>query len=623
MIANSFSGMCKALAPALGNHLWQSTLFAIAAGLLTLILRNNYARTRYLLWLTASVKFLIPFSCLSSLGSHIAWWHGSAGANSGLYIAMDQLSQPFSQSRISLISETTPAIRSASLLDLLPALLAAVWLCGIAVAVLAWYMRWRRISSVMREAVPQREGREAETLRRLEHAAGMSQQIEMRVSRTSLEPGVLGISHPILLLPTGITDRLTDGQLEGIITHELCHVRRRDNLAAVLHMFVEAVFWFHPLVWWIGARLIDERERACDEKVLSLGGDPQVYAEGILKVCEFYLESPLFCAAGVTGSNLTKRIEAIMVHRVPSNLGLGKKLFLSTMASLALVGPIVFGFFDATQSRADSKPQSTPSAVVAFAEATIKPNENDTPMAGFNIKGKPFSAVLSKPDRFMATNFTLRKLLRIAYGVQDPQLVGGPDWINSEKFDVDAKVDASLVEQLAKLSQQEAGLERGHMLQALLTDRFKLSLHREIRDLPTFALVVADGGPKFNLAKPGETYSNGPKGPGGRPVGTGYFEPEKGKLINQGQPIGALVSDLSGRLGQMVVDKTGLTGDFDFTLQWTVDPSKNADTDASAFLTAVQDQLGLKLERQSTPTEVLVIDHAEPISNSTSSQLRP
>ena len=102
--------------------------------------------------------------------------------------------------------------------------------------------------------------------------------------------------------------QLTPDQLEAVFAHELCHVRRRDNLTAALHMIVEAVFWFHPLVWWLGARMVDERERACDEDVLRLGGEPQVYAESVLKVCEFYLESPVACVAGVTGSNLQKRM---------------------------------------------------------------------------------------------------------------------------------------------------------------------------------------------------------------------------------------------------------------------------------------------------------------------------
>ena len=75
--------------------------------------------------------------------------------------------------------------------------------------------------------------------------------------------------HPVLLWPEGLSEKLDDAHLEAVIAHELCHVRRRDNLTAAVHMLVEAVFWFHPLVWWLGARLIDERERACDEEVFN------------------------------------------------------------------------------------------------------------------------------------------------------------------------------------------------------------------------------------------------------------------------------------------------------------------------------------------------------------------
>ena len=113
----------------------------------------------------------------------------------------------------------------------------------------------------------------------------------------------------MLLWPRSIGARLSDEQVEAILAHELAHVRRRDNLTAAIHMVVQSVFWFHPLVWWLGARLVDERERACDEDVIRLGSEPQVYAEGILKTCEFYVESPLACVSGVTGSDLKKRIE--------------------------------------------------------------------------------------------------------------------------------------------------------------------------------------------------------------------------------------------------------------------------------------------------------------------------
>jgi beta-lactamase regulating signal transducer with metallopeptidase domain len=92
----------------------------------------------------------------------------------------------------------------------------------------------------------------------------------------------------------------------------MSHVRRRDNVANAIHMLAEALFWFHPLVWWIERRLLDEQERACDEEVLRQGGDPQVYAESILRICEFYVTSPLICVPGITGSDLKMRVREIM-----------------------------------------------------------------------------------------------------------------------------------------------------------------------------------------------------------------------------------------------------------------------------------------------------------------------
>ena len=104
-----------------------------------------------------------------------------------------------------------------------------------------------------------------------------------------IEPGVFGVFRPVLLLPEGIAQRLTPDQLRAVVAHEMSHVRRRDNVANAIHMLAEALFWFHPLVWWIERRLLDEQERACDEEVLREGGDPQVYAESIMRICEFYV----------------------------------------------------------------------------------------------------------------------------------------------------------------------------------------------------------------------------------------------------------------------------------------------------------------------------------------------
>ncbi len=607
MIPNSFPPMWTSFALAMGNHLWQSTLFALAAGLLTLLLRKNHARARYWLWLAASAKFVIPFALLIGLGSHLAWSHGPAVTNAGLYLAVEEIGQPFAQPTIQAIPPVSPMTTLSTLIHLLPLLLTAVWLCGFVVVLCVWCFRWRQISKLAREALPLRDGRELETLRRLERVAGMRRPIEMRLSRNSLEPGIFGIVRPVLVWPEGISNRLEDAHLEAILAHELWHVRRRDNLAAVVHMLVEAIFWFYPLVWWMGARLVEERERACDEEVLESGSDRKVYAESILKICEFCVGSPLACVSGVTGADLRKRIVRIMSEQIARKLDFSKKLLLSVAGLLAVAVPIAFGLPHASQTHAQSQDQNHAAIAPVLEVISITPNKTGEPMAGFKIIGRPAHAIAWTDDLFRATNFSLHMLIQRAYDVQDDQISGGPDWINSEKYNVDTKTEKSAVDELQRLSPDQRMLERRRMLQKLLADRFKLTLHRETRELPVYELAIAKNGPKVQAAKPGDSYPNGLKrSSDGQAQGPGLWLPEQGKLIGQGVSIAVLVRSLSEKLGgRIVVDKTGLTGNYDFTLSWS--PGGNQDS----IFPAIQEQLGLKLETQNVPMEVLVIDHAE------------
>jgi TonB family protein len=166
---------------------------------------------------------------------------------------------------------------------------------------------------------------------------------EIRTSPALVEPALVGIVRPVLVLPRGLGEHLTAAQLGAVVEHELAHWRRRDNLTAAVHMLVEALFWFHPLVWFIGARLVDERERACDEAVVRAGHDGPTYAEGILNVCERYAASTLKCAAGISGADLKRRVVEIARSRVMSELPMRKKMLLGTFALCTFVVPIIFG----------------------------------------------------------------------------------------------------------------------------------------------------------------------------------------------------------------------------------------------------------------------------------------
>jgi len=339
------------------THLWQSTLFAVAAALLTLAFRKNRAKVRFSLWLSASLKFFIPFSFLVNLGSRIHWAPVTEHATPAVVFAVEYVAQPFSGT-----VSAGPAVAQST--DWIPIAVAALWICGLLAIAAIRLKLWTRVRAAVRASTP------------LEIPA----PVGIRSAPGLLEPGVVGVLNPVLLLPEGIVDRLTPSELEAVLAHELCHVRRRDNLFATAHMIVEAVFWFHPLVWWIGARLLDERERACDEDVLHLGNQPRVYADAILNVCKLYTESPLVCVSGVTGADIRGRIEAIMTNRRGQTLNYAKKTLLAAAGALAIAGPVAVGIVigighvPAILAQSPIAPLlQTPAPVVTLAQATPAP----------------------------------------------------------------------------------------------------------------------------------------------------------------------------------------------------------------------------------------------------------
>jgi uncharacterized protein (TIGR03435 family) len=619
MSLQSLSAMWAAMAPALGNHLWQSTLFVLGAGLLAWTLRRSQARTRYWLWLAASVKFLVPFSALVAMGSRLSWSHALEGSNKGFYFVIEGLIRPFPQPPV---TQPASAIFLSGLASMLPALLAAGWLCGFVVVLLVWLLRYRKISASLRHAKPLREGREVEALDRLASVGGVRKKIDIFLSPASLEPGILGIARPALVWPEGISDRLEDAHLEAILAHEVWHVRRHDNLAAMVHMLVESIFWFHPLVWWLGARLVEERERACDEEVLQSGSERQVYAESILKICEFCVGSPLACVSGVTGADLKKRIVHIMTKNVASKLNFSRKLLLSVAGILSIALPIVYGLARPAQGRAQSSSENMGAKTFVFTRGY----QDVSVTRGEPGNGTIQTRINFTPDSFKAKNQTLQELLKLAYGVLDNQISGGPDWITTARFNVEASLDSSTVSELKNLSSQQQKMERDQMLQTLLADQFKIALHRENKFLPAYMLVIAKNGPKVQPSKPGDTYPNGIKGPEGLPAGPHKFFVEPDGVTVQALPMSFVTERLAMHLNTPVVDGTGLTGDYDFTLKFSPEGAmareengRKATTTSlsslgarnAALVNAIEEQLGLKLDPQTIPLPVLIIDRAE------------
>jgi uncharacterized protein (TIGR03435 family) len=412
-------------------------------------------------------------------------------------------------------------------------------------------------------------------------------------SSAGLEPCVFGIIHPVLILPDGIGDRLPPIELETVLQHELCHIRRRDNLTASLHMLVAALFWFYPLVFWIGRKLVDERERACDEDVLRISRDPEVYANGILNVCRFYLQLPPISAAGVSGANLARRIEAIMRNESVSRLSFGKILLLGAAAVTAAF-PLAISTSNASLIRAQS--QNAPD--VQFDVASVKRNNSGS-------RGNYFRP---SEGRFSAENVSVQQVLTWAYRVQGFQILEAPGWIASEHYDIEAK---------AQGQERPAGM--AFMVQKLLQDRFKLVLHRDKRELPIYVLTAAKSGMKLKAGTCLTREPNTPLVPGQRQSDfCGFGGIGNGTLMATSTTMEIFTDLLTTVLGRKVVDSTGFKGNFDVSMRWMSDPvsTGNAgrvptDTTGPSIFTAVQEQLGLKLEASKGPVDVLVVDHIE------------
>jgi len=261
----------------ISDHLVQSTVCALVIALATLAFRRDGAAVRHAMWLAASLKFLIPFAVLAALGRTLGVRTITSPGPIRREIALAfSAPQAFSLPPLTVVDTSSPAA-STGAMNVALWTAAAVWAAGGLLIVMTWIVRWRRVAAVARASQP------------VDRPIAQTTSIALRSSDTAIEPGVFGIWRPVLILPRSIVDHFTDDHMATILAHELAHVRRRDNLAAAVHMVVEALFWFHPLVWWLGARQIEERERACDEAVVRSGSEPKLYAETILHACRIYV----------------------------------------------------------------------------------------------------------------------------------------------------------------------------------------------------------------------------------------------------------------------------------------------------------------------------------------------
>jgi uncharacterized protein (TIGR03435 family) len=444
-----------------------------------------------------------------------------------------------------------------------------------------------------------------------------------------------------------------------------------------------------------------------------MGSEAPAYAEGILKICELYMESPLKCVSGVTGANLKKRIEAIMANRPRLNLNPSKKAGLILAGILAIAIPVILGITNAPgllRAQAQSVPNwdmtgtwqgkllvpQAPNGEMRIVFKILKADENalkatfymiDRPVPGlpasavavqgsnvtitipgiggtyegkldaeattltgkWTAGGMPMPLTLAHvkhdaaweipkpppPPKMMAADadpvfevatikpsdpnqrrlysisgsevtavgVTVNDLIAFSNGVHARQISGAPAWVESDKFDIRGKPEGG---------GQPNPPQFKKMLQKLLADRFQLALHHDKKQLAIYALIVGKNGPTLTRSEAASPFPNlVPRGPGNWPVHNATME--------------EVAAVMQSHLDRPVVDQTGLKERFDFQLQWTPDettrftsvggPSEPPKPEGAETLpdlfTAIQQQLGLKLESTKAQADVLVVDKVE------------
>lgn len=566
------------------NHLWQSTLVAALAWLVCqTMLRSNSPRVRFGVWLTASLKFLVPFAAIAGIGSRLGvrppltpaqsqqMFDLIRGGSSGLATA------PFHVSRA---PQAAGGWENAGFTAF-----AIFWAIGAAMVLLAWLKNWWAIRGAARSAVPFGNF----------HGVPVLQSRSMREQR--IEPGVFGLWNQSILIPEGMEARLSDVQVQAVLCHEWNHAHRRDNLAAMLQMLAEAIFWFYPVIWMVGRKLMEERELACDQAVLEQS-EAADYAEGILNVCKLYNSPPMRYVAGISGANLKMRIQAILKNERPRELGTGRRWTLAAALFVAVAGPAIVGFLTAPAAFAqqgNSFVGLATSIDKKFEVATVKLNDQSSTSWRLGPPGNGAITIVNRP---------LRGIIVQSFRTTGNMVFGGPDWIQNENYDITGKGPDP------KMTNPQVW----EMMRSLLIDRFHLKYHIENREMAVFALTIGPRGHKLTLGENGRCAE---EIKAGKTCGDILVPPYGTAMYNM--PIGALITGIGVRAGRPIIDKTGLTGRYDDNIAWLPDGVKLEDLDLEkvppeyrpqdvSVADALEQQAGLKLVPERAAMPVLVID---------------
>ena len=512
-------------------------------------------------------------------------------------------------------------------------LLLGVWAAGAALFLLPVMVGLWQIRALRRSGLPWRHA--PPLVERLARDAGIRRPVEVALHESLPGPMTCGVIRPAILLPRD-AQHWSAEDLNRAILHELEHIRRFDSISCGVARAVCAAYWFHPLIWMAWRKLALEAERSCDDAVLKYS-EATVYADqlvGLAARLSGGQKPPLMAMA--SRADLATRVDAVLDQRQRRGRAGIVPVSMACAAAAALVFAVSpLALVSAPQAIPETRPFEVASVRVCTANSGGR--RGDTKQA----EGNGFSGGLDASDSpgrlntgcaVLALHFPMAGLIQRAYGglgLGRPVALGsalpvegGPSWIYSEGYIIQATAPQASIEAM-----------EGPMLRTLLEDRFRLKLHRETKQVPVYALTIGKGGFKLPKATPGSctppdfsTYPM-PALPAGKHycnnTGVGGRKGPNTVLNQDEATVDDIAKLLTLILDRPVVDKTGLTGQYNFHLEFAVDqttpgvlnaPSFGPVSDAApaaSIFTVVQEQLGLKLEPARGARDVLVIDHVE------------
>ena len=593
------------------HFVWQGAVVATAAALVLHLCRRQTASVRYLIACGAMTVMLFGVVTTAALVKAPA--ANVEATRASVRTTADGRVDVFLPIQINEGPSPTFVSKAQRVEMLLPWIVSA-WLFGVILLLARVGAGWWRVRRLHQLALASICSNWQGVGNRIASRLGLASVIRIAELPHVDVPLVVGCLRPIVVLPIAAMAQLNAAQVEAILAHEIAHVRRHDYLVNLMQTLAETLLFYHPGVWWVSARIRDEREHCCDDVAVAVCGDPVGYAAALAEL-EGWRSGELTLAAAATGGSLLNRVRRILRVEVSDDSRMSS--WTLGLVVLAVASGLTFNVVAQTPAPSEPNPK--------FEVASVRLNTSGTNQVTMGIQ---------PGGRFTAVNMPLALLIRSAYRLQESQLIGAPDWVSTERYDIIAKGEGEFGPPAPG-----GGLGRQQlMLQSLLEERFKLKPRRETRQLPIYALVLARQNGKLGPAlkpsaidcqalaaarKQGAAPPDPPKA-GERPqCGThmGF-----GRIAG-GMPMTSLARLMSDVVQRSVIDSTGLAGDFDLELSWTPDqlPSRPGmpadqpfrmngvviDPNGPSIFTAVQEQLGLKLDATRGPVEVLVIDHIE------------